>query len=255
VRESCKLTLDPAQLAPYRVHAAARCSVQSLADRAVAERPHLREHFRCQREIIAICDELCRYGLHVHTPLQAPSVPLPFVTQPVSLIDVRGEQERLGGSWHNAAELAVTLELLQALFDAGVTPEELAVITPYRGQLELLQKQLVRMGVPLDWNLELTELEQAGRSSERGLTLGTVHRFQGGERSIVLFSSVVSRRASLPFLDQRENLLNVAISRARHRFIAIGHRALLDSGQRTSLLTRAAAPLVPESFRRQLQLV
>jgi superfamily I DNA and/or RNA helicase len=65
---------------------------------------------------------------------------------------------------------------------------------------------------------------------------------------------VVTRRASLGFLDERENLLNVAISRARHRFIALGDRALLESGRRTSLLVRAARPLAPEAFRSQLGL-
>ena len=255
VVQACKLTLEARLLAPYRVHSEARCSVQALADRAVCERPRLIDHYRCQPEIIAICDQLCRYGLQIHTPRQAPAVSLPFLTAPVHLIDVAGEQERLGGSWHNPAELDLALELLQALLDAGVEPQDVALITPYRGQLELLHRQLVRMGVPLDRSLELVDLDQPIRVQERGLTLGTVHRFQGGERSIVLFSSVVTRRPSLAFLDERANLLNVAVSRARHRFIALGHRALLARGERTSLLTRAAAPLSPEGFRRQLSLV
>ncbi|MEY4575340.1 MAG: hypothetical protein RL701_43 [Pseudomonadota bacterium] len=255
VRESCKLTLPSALLAPYRVHSEARCSVQALADRAVLERPRLSDHFRCQPEIIAISDALCRYGLRVHTPPASPSVPLPFLTQPVSFIDVSGEQERAGGSWQNVAELAVTLELLQALLSYGVAPEDMAVITPYRGQLEQLHKQIARLGIPLDRSMELVDGDQPLSAAERGLTLGTVHRFQGGERSIVLFTSVVTRKASLAFLDQRENLLNVAVSRARHRFIALGDRGLLAQGARTALLTNAATPLSPDSFRRQLLLV
>lgn len=255
VIQSCKLALEPSQLAPYRVHSAARCSVQALADRAVLERPRLTEHFRCQPPIIAICDQLCGYGLSVRTPAQQPAVPLPFLTHPVMFVDVPGEQERLGGSWHNAMELALTLELTQSLFNAGLAPEDLAVITPYRGQLEQLQKQLVRLGIPIDNSAELMELEQAGAGASRGVTLGTVHRFQGGERSVVIFSSVVTRRSSLPFLDQRENLLNVAVSRARHRLIVLGDRALLAGGERTRLLTQAAHPLMPDSFRAQLSLI
>jgi hypothetical protein len=255
VREACKLTLDAAALAPYRIHSAARCSVQGLADRAVHERPRLIDHFRCQAEIIAICDTLCSYGLRVHTPRQAPSVPLPYLPQPVSFIDVAGEQERLGGSWYNAAELAVTLELLQSLFAHGVSPEDVALITPYRGQLEQLQKQLAALSIPIDHSYELMDLDQPPPSAQRGITLGTVHRFQGGERSVVLFSSVVTRHTSLGFLDQRENLLNVAVSRARHRFVAIGDRALLDKGERTRLLTRAATSVAPETFRMQLRLL
>ncbi|MET0390068.1 MAG: AAA domain-containing protein [Polyangiales bacterium] len=255
VLQSCKLSLSPAALAPFRVHSEAFCSVQALADRAVLERPRLTEHFRCQPEIIAISDALCRYGLQVFTPPEGPAVPLPFLPLPVSFIDVTGEQERLGGSWHNPAELALSLELLQALLRAGVSPSDIAVITPYRGQLELLQKQLARLGVPIDYSLELQDADQAPAASSGGLTLGTVHRFQGGERSIVLFTSVVTRRASLPFLDQRENLLNVAVSRARHRFVALGDRGLLAKGKRTRLLTDAASPVSPDVFREQLRLI
>jgi hypothetical protein len=44
------------------------------------------------------------------------------------------------------------------------------------------------------------------------------------------------------------------VSRARHRFIAIGDRSVLASGRLTSLLTRAAQPLAAEAFRAQLAL-
>jgi hypothetical protein len=253
--ESCKLSLSAAQLAPYRVHSEARCSVQALADRAARERPRLTDHFRCQPEIIAICDALCGYGLTVHTPRQGPSAPLPFLPAPVSLIDVAGEQERLGGSWHNPAELELTLELLNALLGAGIAADDVAIITPYRGQLELLLRQLVRAGVPIDRSLELADLEQTPAAHSGGVAVGTVHRFQGGERSVVLFSSVVSRRASLSFLDRSEHLLNVAVSRARHRFVTIGSRAVLASGERSALLVRAATRVEPDSFRAQLRLV
>jgi len=252
VIETCKLALDAAALAPYRVHSEARCSVQALADRAMKDRPRLTDHFRCQPEIIAICDALCAYGLSVHTQRQGPVAQLPFLEHPVSLVDVHGEQERLGGSWHNAAELTQTIELFQALMAAGIPPNDVAVITPYRGQLEQLRRQFIRLGIPIDYSIELLDLDEPSVAAGGGAALGTVHRFQGGERSIVLFTSVVTRRASLGFLDQRENLLNVAISRARHRLITIGDRALLAAGSRTGFLERASAPLHAESFRTQL---
>jgi hypothetical protein len=252
VIESCKLSLSKSLLAPYRVHNEARCSVQALADRAVSDPPQLVDHFRCQPEIIAICDALCSYGLRVHTAPQGPAVPLRFLPSPVSLLDVAGEQQRLGGSWHNPAELALTLELFHALIGAGIQPDDVAIITPYRGQLEQLRREFVRLGLPFDRSLEFADDDAP--AAEGGVALGTVHRFQGGERSIVLFTSVVTRSASLGFLDDRENLLNVAVSRARHRFVAIGKRALLAAGQRTRLLTRAAQPLSAAEFRSQLGL-
>ncbi len=253
--ENAKLALRGARLEPYRVHSQARNSVQSLASRAVPERPRLVDHFRCQPEIIAISDALCNYGLRVHTKRSGPSARLPFLPHPVHFVDVAGEQERAGGSWFNPAELALTVELMQQLLAAGVDPSDVAVITPYRGQLEALRRQFTRANIPLEPTLELSELEEpAHAAAVRGAALGTVHRFQGGERSIVLFTSVVTRRASLGFLDERENLLNVAVSRARHRFVALGHRSVLALGARTRLLTRAAAALDPDAFRLQRSL-
>jgi hypothetical protein len=255
VIESCRPSLSLEALAPYRVHREAYTSVQSLANRAVRERLDLREHFRCQPEIISICDQLCDYGLHVLTPREGPRVPLPFLREPVSLVDISGEQERLGGSWCNPAELAAAIELFQALLARGTDPNDVAVITPYRGQLEQLRKQFQRHGIPIDYSVELTDVEDAPPGiTGRGVALGTVHRFQGGERSIVLFSSVVTRRGALGFLDDRENLLNVAISRARHRFVALGDRSVLALGRRTRLIAERAELLTRETFQSQLGL-
>lgn len=252
--QSCRLTLPTPRLAPYRIHAQAQCSVQRLADRAAAQRLSLRDHFRCQPDIIAICDRLCQYGLQVHTPQQGPAATLPFCPEPVSWVDIQGTQERDGGSWYNPTELEVTLELIQSLLAAGLPPEELAVITPYRGQLDRLRRSCRQLKIALDASVELQELDDDPGMPQRGVGLGTVHRFQGGERSVVLFSTVVSERSSLPFLDRHPNLLNVAISRARHRLITLGNRALLATGRRTALLANAAHPLEREQFRSQLGL-
>jgi hypothetical protein len=254
VIQACRLSLSRAALAPYRVHNAARVSVQSLADRAVRLRPSLVEHFRCQAEIIQISDRLCGYQLQILTPLEGPTVPLPFLDGPVSLLDVSGAQERLGGSWYNRAEVEHTIELITSLTQHGVSPSDIAVITPYRGQLEQLRKRSLQLGFPLDRSLELLDVEDALPGATSGIALGTVHRFQGGERSIVLFSSVVTRASSLGFVDDRANLLNVAVSRARHRLVVLGHAPLLAQGRRTRLLTDAALPLQPEAYRVQLGL-
>jgi superfamily I DNA and/or RNA helicase len=88
----------------------------------------------------------------------------------------------------------------------------------------------------------------------QGIALGTVHRFQGGERSIVLLSCVVTRSGSLPFVDERANLLNVAVSRARHRLVVLGRSSVLAQGRRTRLLVDAADAVRPEDFRTQLGL-
>lgn len=233
-------------LLPYRVHAEAEVSSQSIADRAVETRVELVDHFRCQREIIEISDQLCRYGLTVHTARADRTRHAAYLQHPVCLVDLRGEQARLAGSWCNELELAETLALVQRLLDGGVHADEIAVITPYRGQLERLRRSFVESRIPLEFSAELAE--SGGSGQRAGVALGTVHRFQGGERSIVLFSSVVTEQSSLGFLNTRPNLLNVAISRARHHFVCLGHAEVLALGPRTRLLTRGAHALSPAAY-------
>jgi len=249
---ACKLESLAAQLAPYRVHEGAHVSTQSIADRAVTQRLALVDHFRCQPEIIALSDALCRYGLNVHTNRADRTAHAAYLTHPVALVDLRGEQASLAGSWCNELELGETLALVENLLDRGVSAADIAVITPYRGQLERLRRSFAERRVPLEYSPELSESGGSGQL-RAGVALGTVHRFQGGERSIVLFSSVVTHPASLGFLNARPNLLNVAISRARHHFICLGHAAVLAQGPRTRLLTEGAHSLVPSAYGRGTQ--
>jgi superfamily I DNA and/or RNA helicase len=134
------------------------------------------------------------------------------------------------------------------LRSGGVQLEEIAVITPYRGQLERLRRGFLERRIALESSPELTEGDGSGLRRS-GMALGTVHRFQGGERSIVLFSSVVTHASSLGFLNARPNLLNVAISRAQHHFVCLGHAAVLARGPRSRLLVDGASPLSPAAYR------
>ncbi|HEY3493614.1 MAG TPA: DEAD/DEAH box helicase, partial [Polyangiaceae bacterium] len=246
---SCRLATPAELLSPYRVHADATVSTQALADRAVQERAELTDHFRCQPEIIALSDALCDYGLTVHTPRDDRSRQAPYLRRPLSLIDLRGEQARLAGSWYNELELEETLALLESLLSGGIPLEEIAVITPYRGQLECLRRGFSQRRIALESSPELAEADGAGMRRGGGVALGTVHRFQGGERSIVLFSSVVTHVNSLAFLNARPNLLNVAISRAQHHFVCLGHAAVLARGPRSRLLVDGVSTLSPGSYR------
>lgn len=249
---ACRLESMAAALAPYRIHDAAHVSTQSVADRAVAQRLSLVDHFRCQPEIIQLSDALCDYGLTVHTARASRAAHAAYLAHPVALVDLRGEQSPLAGSWCNELELRETLALVESLLDCGVAAAEIAVITPYRGQLERLRRSFAERRIPLEYSAELSDGGASGQQ-RAGVALGTVHRFQGGERSIVLFSSVVTHHASLGFLNTRPNLLNVAISRARHHFICLGHAAVLAQGTRTRLITERARPLTPGSYGRGTQ--
>jgi hypothetical protein len=235
-----KLPLE--RLAPYRMFDESGNSAQSVADRAVPLRPSLRDHFRCQPAIIALPEAWCEYGMIVRTPPRSRSAQAPRLSAAALFQDCAGEQERFAGSWINPAESEQVLSWLGYLLAQGIAAGEIGVITPFRSQAEALVRRLGAARIPLarahdeeeaDPNLELFGARDARGS---GVAVGTVHRFQGGERSIILFSSTLTRTSNLRFVDERVNLLNVAVSRAREHLLVIGHEPTLRAGRHTRLL-------------------
>lgn len=88
--------------------------------------------------------------------------------------------------------------------------QKISIITPYRAQLEHLIEEIP------------------------DVDCGTVHRYQGQEKDIVIFSTARYKKGANGFghLFQDkdgENLLNVAMSRAREKFIIIGGYALYQN--------------------------
>ncbi len=88
--------------------------------------------------------------------------------------------------------------------------QNISIVTPYRAQLEHLIEEIP------------------------DVDCGTVHRYQGQEKDIVIFSTARYKKGANGFgkLFQGkdgENLLNVAMSRAREKFIIIGGYALFQN--------------------------
>lgn len=109
-------------------------------------------------------------------------------------------------------------------------PGEIAVITPYAAQLQLLKAQL---GGTYDISmndLDEAELQKRGMTVSMSKTMGkprirvaTVDNFQGEEASVVIVSLVRSNaHGKCGFLGE-ENRVNVLLSRAKHGMIIIGN--------------------------------
>ena len=172
--------------------------------------------------------------------MQTPAVPAAPITEiphRVALIPVYGQQERQRGSWYNLAEIDHVEQLLNRFESVGIPWRDIAIITPYVGQLDRLRDRLRQRKIP--WAGDYEQDDQ--RTLEHGIVIGTVHRFQGGERRYVIFTTVVTNERSLHFLNERVNLVNVAISRAREQFITIGHDRILSKGRVTGILIQESA--------------
>ena len=111
---------------------------------------------------------------------------LPKKGFPLVFHGVRGEdmQEGNSPSWFNPAEALQVVKYVQALKDnTTFAPRlsELAVVTPYRKQVEKIRHMLQRLGC------------YSGGVALSGVKVGSVEEFQGQERTAIIISTVSER--------------------------------------------------------------
>jgi superfamily I DNA and/or RNA helicase len=95
--------------------------------------------------------------------------------------DVRGKTVRPNnGGAQNAREASAVLEVLHDLLVVRNFQGTVGVVTPFRAQAQLMQELLAQH----------PELANLGPRAE--LLADTVHRFQGDERDVMIFSPVIS---------------------------------------------------------------
>ncbi|MBQ3288046.1 MAG: protein kinase [Kiritimatiellae bacterium] len=132
----------------------------------------------------------------------------------------------------NDAEAFICAEIVRVLLDKGtkhsyggrqrLTAKDIGIIAPFRSQLATVRVRLEKaLG---DANLV------------RDIMTDTVERYQGSERTVIIFSAVVSKKSQFgalsPCEDEERSIesdkkLNVAITRAKEQFFLIGDRRLL----------------------------
>ena len=122
------------------------------------------------------------------------------------------------GSAVNRKEAAAVINALKRLLLELKYPGSVGVVSPFRAQANLIRElwsQNDTLQRPLD---------------EADCLSDTVHRFQGDERDIMIFSPVISdgaQEGALTFLKNNRNLFNVAITRARALFVVVGDKETL----------------------------
>lgn len=108
-----------------------------------------------------------------------------------------------------------------------LTCQTLGVVVPYRAQIGQIREALLSRAFGKEEEVLAEEL-----------TIDTVERFQGSERSVIVYGTTVSRPSQLRFLtesqytDERGRLvdrkLNVALTRAREQTIVVGDARILE---------------------------
>lgn len=109
------------------------------------------------------------------------------------------------GGVSNHTEAALIHKLLSLLIKAGCKPSDIGVIAPYRQQLKSISALLLS-------------------SAFAGVEVNTVDRYQGRDKSLIVFSFVrsTSEDGNLGELLKDWRRLNVAITRAKHKLLMVG---------------------------------
>lgn len=199
------------------------CEFQTLLPTGNQPGMVLLEHRRCNDEIIGFCNELA-YGGTLKPMKGTASEHQLF--QSMIAYHIEGISERRYNSRCNLNEVNAIIKWLrqnenaiQEAYNVTSIEKVLGIITPFASQKTELSKALIEAGYKIN-----------------DIKLGTVHALQGAERDIVLFSSVYSNldEGTLFFdKDNKPNMLNVAVSRAKDSFILFGDTHVFDENNST----------------------
>lgn len=162
-----------------------------LACDSVSDEVLLRNHYRCHKKIIEFNNKkYYNSKLNVCTNSNEKE-PLVFIDVQNGYIDAK-----------NTAPAEVEKVIDYALANKE---KNIGVITPFVNQRKLIENRIKEEGL-------------------RNIVCGTVHAFQGDEKDVVLFSTVITdqtQAGTYNWLKNNKELINVATSRAKDKLIVL----------------------------------
>jgi len=175
----------------------------------------LRDHYRSHADIINFSNEVFYEGrLRVATKYNSLKRPKGEDVG-IRWINSEGKAERApsGSGSQNKKEAEAVIVELNRLFKQDYQGT-IGVVSPFRAQANLIRTLISNDDQLSTWLAKCEFISD------------TVHKFQGDERDIMIFSPVISvgmPRGSTYFLQKSGNLFNVAITRARAMLIVVGN--------------------------------
>lgn len=202
--------------APDPVFDYRRSVLSSIIDRYSNQVPRvmLREHYRCDPDIIEFCNRKFYDGkLIPYTRSATKFAPMTVVrTTPGNhMRRIYGDDDPKSKGRSNEREIDVIQHEVLPWISADIPPHEVGVTTPYRRQANKVTDALIK-----------------------SIESDTVHKFQGREKDAVVMTTVLddtpSSRAALEFADDPK-LINVAVSRAMRMFVLVTHPSELPKSR------------------------
>ena len=201
----------------------------------------LRRQGRMHGELMSFVNSHFYNGILDVVPLPHQTAPLPYdaprrlfvdVPAPTAIRTQRGQDSphslpaptaiHKGTNVNEAQVVADLVAEIRATYASHSLPfsptRTIGVIVPFRAQITAIRSRI------------------ADRQLADSITIDTVERYQGSQRDIIIFSTVVtspdqiammSAPVLLPDGTEIDRKLNVALTRARERLILVGHRKTL----------------------------
>ncbi|MGL1932280.1 MAG: AAA domain-containing protein [Desulfotalea sp.] len=137
--------------------------------------------------------------------------------------------------YNNHAEADAAFELVHYLVEhqSDMAKGGIYLITPFshmKNELQNSWKSLYRQPLNKQWMEQAAQLGDKDGAKVSDFTkdnIGTVHTFQGKEASVVIFclaaSKVRGTTGGIKWVNSKPNLINVAVTRAKHHLFIVGN--------------------------------
>lgn len=201
---------------PEHIHTAFSYQKHSLYDlaehifRTQGETPLLlNEHYRCHPDIVSFSNEYY-YGRNLMIATdETHLLHHPSINRRALWHHIKGKTVHTKSPYNVEEAERVVEEILKILEVVSSLHATIGVVTLFRAQTEIITEKLHTFQEVFDLPI----------------TIGTAHRFQGDEKDIIVFSPAVSegvKPGTLQWVRTTNQLINVAVTRARSLFIVIG---------------------------------
>ncbi len=181
----------------------------------------LRVHRRCIDPMFSISNSIAYDNSMFLSTHQPKELPLKFKTE---FIHVKGNVENK----HFTKEQATVVgNILVEEINAGEKLPDVYVITPFKEISQELRKFL-KESIPYQYEGKSPTESKAAFSKWINSRVGTIHTFQGKQADgVILCLGLDDRtRGAATWASQKPNILNVALTRAKYKFIAVGDESI-----------------------------
>lgn len=185
----------------------------------------LRIHRRCIEPMFTVANKIAYDGLMINATTKAISTFDQLYTES-QWIDVQSNE--FEGHWCNQ-EGEEVFKIIFSMVERYKSMPDLYVISPFKAVADKMQKLLKEQSKYLFSHL--TTAERLTLNKWISKSIGTVHTFQGKQTEgvILLLGGNPSKPGAINWASNYPNILNVALTRAKHKIFVIGNYKLWAS--------------------------